>query len=225
LRPVHGLRRSFHGPTAVGARCLRGFRPNLGRGEALRPFQDRLGGQRPAGDRGVSAPDAPGDSVALYYARDAEGAIRQFNKILVVNPNLFMALWRRGEAYAQISRYEEAIEDLTSALEREKDHPEVMGELGYIYARAGRLEDARRMLVRLSALREGDDPRYPYVSHVAFAVAHVGLGEAAEAFAWLDRAVEERDEWLVYLLVDPVFDSIRTEPAFKALLAKVGFPH
>ena len=47
--------------------------------------------------------------------------------------------------------------------------------------------------------------------------------EKEEAFEWLDRAYEERAEWMIYLSVDPRFDTLRAEPRFKELLRRIGF--
>jgi len=41
---------------------------------------------------------------------------------------------------------------------------------------------------------------------------------------WLDRARETRSGLLVYLKVEPMFDSIRGEPRFAALMQRLAFP-
>jgi len=50
----------------------------------------------------------------------------------------------------------------------------------------------------------------------------VGLGEKDQALAWLERAVDQRDERIVMLKVDPHFDSLRSDPRFQQLLNRVG---
>ncbi len=50
---------------------------------------------------------------------------------------------------------------------------------------------------------------------------YTGLGDRAEAVAWLDKAYEERSSWLVWIKVEPRFDPLRAEPRFAALLSRM----
>ena len=56
------------------------------------------------------------------------------------------------------------------------------------------------------------------MSPVAFVTVHLGLGETDQAFAWLERAREERRGWLCYLRVEPLLDEVRGDPRFGKLL-------
>jgi hypothetical protein len=47
------------------------------------------------------------------------------------------------------------------------------------------------------------------------------LGEKEQAFEWLEKAYEERSSALVYLKVDPSFDSLRDDPRFTDLLRRI----
>jgi hypothetical protein len=53
---------------------------------------------------------------------------------------------------------------------------------------------------------------------------HCFLGEWEKAFECLERACAERDAWLVWLGVEPVFDGLRDDPRFIALLRKTNNP-
>ena len=61
-----------------------------------------------------------------------------------------------------------------------------------------------------------------YVSPFHIALVYVGLGENAQAIEWLEKAKAERDPFLIYIKVDPNFDSLRGEPLFQALLESLG---
>ena len=54
------------------------------------------------------------------------------------------------------------------------------------------------------------------------AVIYAGLGEKDRAFEWLEKAYAERDEDLLYLKVDPVLDSLRSDQRFTDLMRRVG---
>ncbi|MBV8201807.1 MAG: hypothetical protein JOZ15_14385, partial [Acidobacteria bacterium] len=84
-------------------------------------------------------------------------------------------------------------------------------------ARSGDHAGARRVLGEMhAAARE----RYVPPSH--FAHVLIALGDSDEAFFWLDRALAERDGWLAYLDVYPLFDDLRGDPRFDALLRRIG---
>jgi hypothetical protein len=66
--------------------------------------------------------------------------------------------------------------------------------------------------------------RQRYVSSYCLALVYIGLGDPDRAFAALDRAVEERAGYLVYLNVDPAVDPIRGDARFAELLQKTKRP-
>jgi len=50
------------------------------------------------------------------------------------------------------------------------------------------------------------------------------LGDRSHTLDWLERAYEGRAPYLVYLRVDPRFDSLRDDPRFRALVRRIGLP-
>ena len=62
-----------------------------------------------------------------------------------------------------------------------------------------------------------------YVPPYAMALINAGLRDRESVFAWLERAYEVRDVHLIYLPVDPKWDSYRADPRFEALVARCGF--
>jgi hypothetical protein len=63
--------------------------------------------------------------------------------------------------------------------------------------------------------------RKRYVSPYDVAAIYVGLGEKDQAFKWLERAYEERSEFLIWIKVNPALDSIRADSRFQDLLKKM----
>jgi hypothetical protein len=55
------------------------------------------------------------------------------------------------------------------------------------------------------------------------ALIYAGLGDNNLALDWLRKAFEERSHWLVWIRLDPRFQSLRSEPRFQEMVAKV-FP-
>jgi hypothetical protein len=56
------------------------------------------------------------------------------------------------------------------------------------------------------------------------AAIHLLLADTSEALTWLERAHSARDDELVYLKVDKIFDPLRAYPAFQDLIRRVGIP-
>jgi len=89
--------------------------------------------------------------------------------------------------------------------------------LGWLLARSGKRQEAEELLRAIEAERQKG-----YVSPVAFAILHIGLGNLQQAIDWAERAYEERRGWVVYTTVNPIFDPLRDEPRFQALVNEMG---
>ena len=57
------------------------------------------------------------------------------------------------------------------------------------------------------------------VGAYSMALVHAGLGEKDEAFEWLERAYEVRDQGVVFLKVDPPLDPWLPTPASRTSCA------
>ncbi len=66
--------------------------------------------------------------------------------------------------------------------------------------------------------------RSNYVPPVLVAKSCVFVGDKECAFEWLERGFEERDDLMIYLNVEPVFDSLHSDPRFQDLVRRVGIP-
>ena len=51
---------------------------------------------------------------------------------------------------------------------------------------------------------------------------YVGLGDKEQAFAWLEKAEQERSLGLFFLKTDPLMDPLRSDPRFRTLLKRIG---
>jgi tetratricopeptide (TPR) repeat protein len=91
--------------------------------------------------------------------------------------------------------------------------------LGYTLATAGQREKALKMLDQLQELSKGR-PVTPY----DIATAHAALDEKDQAFAWLEKAYEERGLWLPFLRLDPKLDSLHWDSRFADLVRRMNFP-
>ena len=56
------------------------------------------------------------------------------------------------------------------------------------------------------------------------AMIYVGLDEKDEAFAWLEKAYQERSWWLLWVKMNPMVVRLRSDPRFIDLIRRIGFP-
>ncbi|MGB5874516.1 MAG: tetratricopeptide repeat protein, partial [Bacteroidota bacterium] len=155
----------------------------------------------------------------LYNAGRYDEALTALQKTLDLDPDFPNAHFVLGQTYAEKSMYKEAIAELQTARSLAPSDMRAMEGLGYAYARAGRKDEAYRMLKELKDLeKEGYQPAF----HVA--VVYAGLGETDQMMLWLEKAMEEGAPYMPFCSVAPVFDSVRSDPRFTALLRQMGLP-
>src|SRR5438046_1963826 len=151
----------------------------------------------------------------LYYARRYDDAIVQIRKTLEMDPTSTLArhllgccfLWK-GDTAGAIAEFQRSKIVVTGAW--------YQGLLGYAYAISGDRPKAEQILGELDELE-----KHQYVNSSAFAAIYLGLGEKEKALDWLDVAYENQESACWLLKVDPIYDSLRNEPRFQALVQKV----
>jgi len=84
---------------------------------------------------------------------------------------------------------------------------------------SGQRDEAESILASLEA-----HSKVGYVSPVAFATIHVGLGNIDRTLEWAERALDDRRGWVAYLRVNPLLDPVRAHPRYDALVARLNLP-
>lgn len=154
---------------------------------------------------------------SLYYsARRFEQALVQSRELVALYPNFAAAHSILAAVLTQRGIYQEAIAELEKAIDLQRTDGNI-SQLGYTHAVAGQRKRALELVKELE-----DISTRRYVSPVAIARIHVGLGDRDRAFEWLQKGYEDRSDHLLWLGVDPTFDSIRSDSRFVDLLACVG---
>ena len=175
---------------------------------------------------------------------DGKRSIAIFEELARRDPVNGNAWGDLGFAYMMFGRYPDAIVALRKWLELEPDavfSHEVLGEalllsgdpdgalaemqrephdtmrslgLAFVYAALGRREEAQRLLEVIG--REHPD------FSSAVAAGYARLGNADEAFKWLERALQERDGGVLELRAGPLFQPLRKDPRYVPLLRRIG---
>ena len=156
-------------------------------------------------------------AVGLYYARDYDGAIRQFQAVLDLDSG-FPRTGILPLAYVRKGKSDEAFAWLDTKKWGDTE-PWYWATTAYVDAHAGKPDDARIALDKLIRMNERQqvDPLY-------LANAYVGLNDRDHAFEWLGKAEALHSVSLTSLKVDPLYDPLRSDPRFAALLHEMNFP-
>lgn len=154
----------------------------------------------------------------VYWARRYDEAIRLYRAAVELHPDFWATHYWLGLAHEQKGEFAPAIAELEKAKALGDSSWRLSG-LGHAYALVGRKSDAHEVLKELKALA-----KERYVSAYDVAVVYAVLDERDETFDWLEKAFDNRDWLLIWLGVDPLFDTLRADGRFKSLLRRIGFP-
>ena len=150
-----------------------------------------------------------------------DDAVPLYKTGLDLGPDVPLARAELAWTYAFKGSYTGAIAEYSkiSKLPSPAEDQIVSAGLGYVYAVSGRRRDALDILAKFNKLSKSR-----YVDTYMVAAIYTGLGEKDSALGQLNKAYEERSSSMVYLKVDPFFDSLHSDPRFQELVRRVGLP-
>jgi len=153
----------------------------------------------------------------LYYSRRYDEVIAQCRQTLELDPNYALAHFHLGRAYLAKSMYAEAIAEYQKAEASLGETPAMVMAIGYADAKAGNSASARKALEQLK-----EQSKSRYVPALYFGALYTSLGDSKNGIASLEKAYKEHSDYLIFLNVDPMADSLRSIPSFQALLGRIG---
>jgi len=153
-----------------------------------------------------------------YYAGNYDKAIEALNKTLELDPNFSLVHELLGRVYQKKGMYKEALREFETEKGFARSWRPVLDAWIIIsYMESGMKEKAKTLLEEFKKKASES-----YISPYSLSWIYFALGNEDQGFQWLERAYKERDSWLCEIKVEPVFDSVRQNPRFLALLKNIG---
>jgi len=150
------------------------------------------------------------------YTRQYDQALERLNRVVDMDRNFPQTYIWLGLTYEQKREYPEAIASFQKAMVLfPGGSTQAKAQLGHAFAVSGQKKEALKIIAEL-----GENGTYVSPYHVA--AIYAGLGDKDRTFVWLEKAYEERSDWLVNLTNDQRFDDLRSDPRFADLVRRVG---
>jgi serine/threonine protein kinase/Tfp pilus assembly protein PilF len=155
------------------------------------------------------------------FAHRYDDALPWYKKGIELEPNVALDRAELAWTFAFKGRYADAIAEYSkmSKIPTPSEDQLVSGGLGYVYAVSGKRREALDILAKFNQLSKSR-----YVDAYMVAAIYAGLGDKDSALGQLNKAYEERSSGMIFVKVDPFFDSLHSDSRFADLLRRIGLP-
>jgi tetratricopeptide (TPR) repeat protein len=158
------------------------------------------------------------DAVVSYmYAGKTAQARELARKAAELDPSFFFPVMQEGTLALLAGNYPEAI----AKFERARTlgaPPFTTANLAYAQGISGDRAGAMASLAELRKISPGGEAA-PY----NLALVYLGLGDHQRAIDYFEQAYAANSQSLVWLKIDPIYDPLRSDPRFKALMKRLHF--
>jgi adenylate cyclase len=152
------------------------------------------------------------------FALQFEEAINHLKQTILKFPNYYMGYWFLAAAYRCVSKMDEAIKEYRKAMELCGGIPIVTAFLAFVLYETGNKEEAERLIINLEKRAEKE-----YAPSTCFIIYYLLKGDHDHAYRWVERAIQEHDGYLPFIITYPLNDyRLPVEPRYADLMKKVG---
>lgn len=151
----------------------------------------------------------------FYRQKRFDEALTVARETIELDPHFAFAHELSGWVYLAQGKFPEAIAEFEKLRTLVGASPYGLGDLGHAYARAGRTNDAQKVLGRLLEIQQQG-----YDKQMDIAFVYLGLDDKDQTFLWLERSAENRDKDMRTLKVEPLWTELCADPRYAALLKK-----
>jgi|SRR5579871_604112 len=153
----------------------------------------------------------------LYQARRYDDAIAQYRSTLEIDPDFSLAHCTLGMALTQKQLYDNALTEFNKALTLHGSRSFALANIARTYALAGKQGEAKKVLRDLE-----NSAKQEYVPAMYIAAIYAALGQGDRSLRWIQKAYEERSDYMIYLKTEPSVDAFRSNPRFQGLLKLIA---
>jgi DNA-binding winged helix-turn-helix (wHTH) protein/tetratricopeptide (TPR) repeat protein len=152
----------------------------------------------------------------LFFSKDYDNALDRLRKTIDLDPSFWLSHLFISRVYSEKGMHSEALAEAKKAAEL-SGNSQSHAYRAYALAKWGKLSEARAVLAEL--LKSSTET---YVPPYNIALAYNAVGEPERALDYLEKGFSERDVRMVFLKVEPQWDSLRSEPRFVDLIKRMG---
>jgi len=172
----------------------------------------------------------------LIPQKRIDQALEEFHTALSLDPLSSIVNTNYAVTLMVAGRYPESLSQFQKVLERDPAFAPAHYKLSQLYATTGHFADAIsefRKFAPISGSWRADSQGYsrltieapnPHDNIAAIAVGFALAGDRNKAFEFLEKALAEEDDELIFAIRYPAFDSIRSDPRYAELMRHLGLP-
>lgn len=148
---------------------------------------------------------------------ELDAATREAQRLIDLDPNFWAARQTLAIVLVKQGRYDEALLEAQKSISLSSRSNASLALLGHVYAKLGRRAEVEGVIKELekryaNKLADGRD----------LAVVYAGLDDKDKAFSWLEKAFTDHSVFLVFLKLEPLMETLQSDPRWKELERHVG---
>ena len=155
----------------------------------------------------------------FFQARQFEDAEGEARHAITVDSEFWLGHLILGKVYERTERTAAALAEFEAAFQFSEGNTEALSLKGYVLAQMGRRREAELVLGTLL-----ETARSRFVPPYNVAMVYAGLDDSQSAYEWLEKARLARDVHMVFFMVDPKWDQLRSRASFRSLIQRCGLP-
>jgi TolB-like protein/Flp pilus assembly protein TadD len=157
-------------------------------------------------------------SQVLIHSRRYAEALDVVERAMTFDPQSTGLLSELAVAHSMLGEHEKAIAEFSRVVAALPPHPFTRMVHAWVYARAGRREEATKILNEVLAY----PPEERIKASHAFGGTYIALGDNESALSWLKKGVEAGKVTWFEVKAAPWFDALRSDPRFTALIEQAA---
>ncbi|MCU1289221.1 MAG: Serine/threonine protein kinase [Acidobacteria bacterium] len=155
----------------------------------------------------------------LYQTRNYNEAVAKARKANEMEKDFPQGWMHLGNSLVYAGHIKEGVAALRKSSELWEDSGLPRHLLCFALVADGQRDEARKVLEEILEIS-----RRQHVKPYFIAMAYVAVGESDAAFEWFEKAIEERNEWMIWFGIDPKLDALRNDPRYTEILKRTKNP-